>query len=93
MFMLEQVNKENNIVVGLFRSPTLETVKMVERTIKEFSGEFKKTSIWEKLPRKVQWRTYSIILDYLQEINKIVIADNGGVIYLWDPEGARKYLF
>jgi len=92
MHMLKQTSKENNVVVRLFRSPTLETVKMVERTIKEFNGELKKTSLWEKLPRKVQWGTYLTILDYLQEINKIVVADNGVIVYIWNPEGANKYL-
>ena len=86
------MNKENNVVVRLFRSPTLETVKMVEKTIKEFNSELKKTSLWEKLPRKVQWGTYLTILDYLQEINKIVITDNGIIVYIWDPEGAKEYL-
>ena len=90
--MLSQVNKEDNAVVKLFRSPTLETVKMVERTIKEFNGELKKTSLWEKLPRKVQWSTYLVILDYLREINKIVITDNGILVYIWNPEGAKEYL-
>ena len=90
--MQKQINKENETVIRLFRSPTLETVKMVERTIKEFNSEFKKTAIWEKLPRKVQWQTYLTILDYLQETNKIIIADNGIIVYIWDPEGAKKYL-
>lgn len=92
MCMLKQINKENDLVVRLFRSPTLETVKMVERTIKEFNGELKKTSLWEKLPRKVQWGTYLTILDYLREINKIVIAENGIIVYIWDPKGAKEYL-
>jgi len=88
--MQKQINKENEVVVKLFRSPTLETVKMVEKTIKEFNGELKKTSLWEKLPRKVQWSTYLVILDYLQEINKIVISDNGILVNIWNPELAKK---
>ena len=50
--MLKQINKENNVVVRLFRSPTLETVRMVERTIKEFNSELKKTGLWEKASEK-----------------------------------------
>ena len=82
----------NNHEANLFRSPTLETVKMVERTIFKYSGEFKKTQLWQKLPRKVMWSTYLVILDYLVEMNRIIISDNGIITYIWDPELAKKYL-
>ena len=82
-------NKQNH-VIRLFRSPTLETVKMVEKTIKRYSGEFKKTQMWEKLPRKVMWPTYIGILDYLEEINKIITSDDGVITYIWNPELAKK---
>ena len=84
-------NTENH-EIQMFRSPTLETVKMVEKTIDKYSGEFKKTQLWQKLPRKVMWPTYLIILEYLEEINRIIISDNGVITYIWDPELARKYL-
>lgn len=76
----------------LFRSPTLETVKMVETTIHKYSGEFKKTQLWQKLPRKVMWSTYLTVLNYLGEMNRIVISDNGIVTYIWDPELAKRLL-
>ena len=78
--------------VRMFRSPTLETVKMVEKTIHKYSGEFKKTQLWQKLPRKVMWPTYLVILDYLEEINRIVISGNGVITYIWNPELAKRYL-
>ena len=78
--------------VRLFRSPTLETVKMVEKIIRKYSGEFKKTQLWQKLPRKVMWPTYLVILEYLEEINRIVISDNGVITYIWNPELAKQYL-
>jgi len=92
MQQLKNKNNERKKVLRLFRSPTLETVKMVEGTIKKYSGEFKKTQIWEKLPRKVMWPTYLVILDYLEETNKIIIGDKGVITYIWDPEGVKRYL-
>jgi len=86
-------NNKGNHAVKLFRSPTLETVKMVEKTIEEHSGEFKKTQIWEKLPKKIMWPTYLLILDYLEEINKIITSDGGIITYIWNPELARKVRF
>ena len=89
MHMLKQINPPAKKTARLFRSPTLETVNMVENTIKEFSGEFKKTQLWEKLPKKVMWPTYLLILNYLEEINKIITSDNGIITYIWNPELAK----
>jgi len=72
------------------RSPTLDTVLMVERTIEDHSGEFNKTKLWKKLPKKVMWQTYLVILDYLQEINKIAIDRKGKIGYIWNPELAKR---
>jgi len=79
-------------IIKIFRSPTLETVNMVEKTIKENSAEFKKTQIWEKLPKKIMWPTYLIILDYLEEINKIITREDGIITYIWNPALLKKVL-
>ena len=80
-------NYEKN---SLARSPTLGTVLMIERTIEEYSGEFNRTELWKKLPKKVMWQTYLVVLDYLQSVNKIGISNNGIVVYLWNPKLAKK---
>jgi hypothetical protein len=72
------------------RSPTLDTVLMVERTIEEYGGEFNRTELWKKLPRKVMWQTYLTILDYLQSINKIAIDSAGKIGYIWNPALAMR---
>ncbi len=74
------------------RSPTLDTVLMIEKTIEEYSGEFNRTQIWKKLPKKVMWQTYLIVLDYLESINKIAFDRNGTMGYIWNPELAKKIL-
>ncbi len=93
--MSQQLRSNNEVkrISRLFRSPTLETVKMVELTIKRYSGEFKKTQLWERLPRKVMWPTYLLILDYLEEINKIIISEDGIVTYIWNPKLAKMVRF
>jgi len=73
------------------RSPTLQTVLMVEKFIEENSGEFKKTELWKRLPRKVMWQTYLLILEYLQSINKIALDRNGVIGYIWCPDVAKKF--
>jgi len=74
---------------SITRSPTLDTVLMVENTIEQYSGEYNRTKMWKKLPRKVMWQTYLVILDYLESINKIVLEQDT-VIYIWNPTLARK---
>ena len=73
------------------RSPTLDTVLMIERTIEKFSGEFNKTNLWKRLPKKVMWQTYIFVLDYLQSINKIAIDANGVLGYIWSPDVAKSF--
>ena len=72
------------------RSPTLDTVLMVERHIDKHSGEFNRTELWKKLPKKVMWQTYLVILDYLQNINKIAFDKKGKIAYIWNPGLAKK---
>lgn len=68
------------------RSPTLDTVLMVEKTIEKYSGEYTRTALWKQLPKQVMWQTYLIILDYLESINKIAFDKNDHVTYIWNPE-------
>ena len=82
---------ENKQLNTLARSPTLDTVLMIERTIEKYSAEFNRTELWKKLPKKVMWQTYLTVLDYLQVINKVAIANNGIVVYIWNPELSKKY--
>jgi len=72
------------------RSPTLDTVLMVEKAIEDYSGDFNRTELWKKLPKKVMWQTYLVILDYLQEINKIAVDRTGKIGYIWNPNLAKK---
>ncbi|RLG10211.1 hypothetical protein DRN73_08370 [Candidatus Pacearchaeota archaeon] len=71
------------------RSPTLNTVLMIEKTIEKYSGEFNKTELWKKLPKKVMWQTYLIVLDYLENINKIAFDRDKKIAYIWNPKLAK----
>lgn len=75
---------------SIARSPTLQTVLMVEKFIDENSGEYTKTQIFQKLPKKVMWQTFQVIMEYLASINKIVYDREGYVVYIWNPEFFEK---
>ncbi len=72
--------------------PRLDTVLMVEETIREHSGEFKKRALWEHLPRKVMYQTFKVIYDYLLESGKIASDSEGKICWVWNPELVKKYL-
>ena len=63
---------------------------MVEKTIDKYSGDYNRTELWKKLPKKVMWQTYLVVLDYLQDINKIAIDKMGKIAYIWSPSLAKK---
>ncbi|MCX6750898.1 MAG: hypothetical protein NTZ83_05550 [Candidatus Pacearchaeota archaeon] len=72
------------------RSPTLQTVLMVEKFIDDNSGEYKKTELFRNLPKKVMWQTFQVIMEYLENINKIGYDREGYIVYIWNPEFFKK---
>ncbi|MBI2672238.1 hypothetical protein HYX16_04860 [Candidatus Woesearchaeota archaeon] len=77
---------------NILHSPTLESVIMVEKTIRKYSQECGKYQLWKKLPKKMMYQTFLVILDYLQESGKIMIDKDGCIIWTYDPEGIKKIL-
>jgi len=72
--------------------PRLDSVLMVEKIIFDTSGEFTKKQIWDRLPKKMMYQTYSVIIDYLLYSGKIAVDREGKLAWIWDPEGVRRYL-
>ena len=57
--------------------PTLKTVLMVEKTLKEAGQIITKTELNEKLENKVMWQTLEVVLNYLEESGKIMVGKKG----------------
>ena len=38
------------------------------------------------------WQTYVRILGYLESINKIAISKKGIVVFIWNPELAKRFM-
>ena len=76
----------------ILHSPTLESVIMVEKTIKKFSQEYGKYQLWKKLPKKMMYQTYQVILDYLEDSGKIMIDKSGCIIWTYNPERLKKLI-
>jgi len=58
-------------------SPTLNTVIMVERTLKEANEVMSIAELKKRLPKQVMHQTLMQVIDYLQLSGKIIIGTKG----------------
>ena len=77
---------------NILHYPQLDTILRVEGFIRENSGEYKKKSLWESLPKKMIYQTFCVIFDYLLESGKIAQDKEGWIVWIWNPELVKKYL-
>jgi len=89
--MDNSIQMKFNVENILSRSPRLETVLMVEKFIKEHSGEYKKTELMSSLPKKMMWGTFNVILEYLYQSNKIGLDKNGTIVWIYNPALYAKF--
>ena len=71
-------------------APRLDTVLMVEDFIEVNSGEFNVGELFRRLPKKMLWRTFKIIIAYLENQNKIIVNKDGTVTWIWNPELIKR---
>jgi hypothetical protein len=70
--------------------PRLDTVLMVEDTIKASGDYLTKSALWRALPRQVHYQTLGLIVDYLAQSGKIFIGADKKIVWTWDPEGLAR---
>ena len=52
---------------------TLNTIVNIEQFIAQNSGLYSKTELWEKLPKKIMYQSYKVVLQFLLSSRKITI--------------------
>lgn len=72
-------------------NPTLESVLMVEKAIKKESGNYTKHPLWKRLPKKMMYQTFCVIVDYLLYSGKISIDKERKLGWIYNPALAKKY--
>ncbi|MGI0141324.1 MAG: hypothetical protein ACREBF_01585 [Candidatus Micrarchaeales archaeon] len=77
--------------IQILHSPTLNTVLMVEKVLKDSKQLIKIAELKRRLPRKVMHGTLLEILDYLQESGKILITAKG-VVWTYTPRDLMEKL-
>lgn len=73
-------------------APRLDTVLMVEEFIEKHSGEYNQIELFRSIPKKMMWRTFKIILYYLESIHKIIFNKDGTITWIWNPRLVEKSL-
>ena len=73
--------------------PRLDTLEMIEDTIRKEQYFESKTKLWKSLPRGVQYGTLGTALSYLERSNKITQNRDGSIVWIFvESERARKSL-
>jgi len=71
-------------------SPTLDTVIMVEETIKRL-GACRITELYRALPRTVIYPTLKLIIGYFHAKGFIASDKEGKIVWIYNPELVRSY--
>jgi len=87
---MELLTKNKDCIIS--RAPRLDTVLMVEEFIEKNSEKYNQIELFRSLPKKMMWRTFKIILAYLEKNNKIIINKDGTITWIWNPALVEKYL-
>lgn len=71
--------------------PTPDSIQMVEEILREHSGEFKKSGIWNLLRGKMLYRTFCTAFSYFEETLRIARDRHGTVAWIWNPKMTAYY--
>lgn len=71
-------------------SPTLNTVLMVEETLKGL-GACTITELYKKLPRTVVYPTLKLIISYFYAKGFVMSDKEGKIVWVYNPELVKKY--
>jgi len=69
--------------------PSLSDVLMVEKQIQHMDYP-KKTELWKALPKKMMYQPFCLIIDYLETSGKILIDNDGRIVWTWNPEMIKR---
>jgi len=70
--------------------PRLDTILMVEETIRRLGYYPTRMELWKTLPKKVMYQTFGMIVDYLVSLGKIIIGKDKRIVWVWNPELIKR---
>ncbi len=90
--MLDAVFTVAKLGTTVLHEPRLDTILMVERSILTAKSYPTKKELWQSLPKKMQYQTLNRILQYLEVSGKILIDDDGEVVWTFPHNNQLKKL-
>ncbi|MBU2100540.1 hypothetical protein KKG83_04720 [Candidatus Micrarchaeota archaeon] len=73
--------------------PRLDTVLMIEDSIKNSKNYLSRTELWKKLPKKIMYQTFKVVVDYLIDSNKVILTKDDKLVWIFaDSSTARKLI-
>ena len=73
--------------------PNLQTLLMIEKSIKEADIPPKRTELWRSLPKRPMYQTFRKALEYLDASGKIMIDRNDRVVWVAADSPRLEALF
>ncbi len=67
---------------NILHYPKLDSILMVEKAILDSKEYPTRMQLWKSLPRKMQYQTFKLILEYLERSNKIMFEE-GKIIWIF----------
>jgi len=67
---------------NILHYPQLDSILMVEKIIQETKDYLTRMELWRALPRKMQYQTFKLILNYLEKSNKIIF-DKDKIVWIF----------
>lgn len=75
-----EIYKETNII----HYPSLKTMLMIERTLREADFMIDREELKRRLPVKIMHQTLNLILRYLEE-RGMIIDSHKGILWIYNP--------
>jgi hypothetical protein len=68
--------KSNNLNPKILHYPKLDSILMVEKVIQDSEDHPTRMELWKSLPKQMQYQTFKLILEYLENSNKIMFQED-----------------
>jgi len=74
--------KSKQSIKNVLHYPKLDSILMVEKVISSSEDYPTRMQLWKSLPRQMQYQTFKLILEYLENSNKIMF-DGDKIIWIF----------
>ena len=64
------------MAINILHFPKLDSILMVEKVIQNSKDYPTRMELWKSLPKQMQYQTFKLILEYLENSNKIMFEED-----------------